>query len=274
MNDALRVPDVAERARALDPRASFIVEAPAGSGKTELLIQRYLALLARVERPEEIAAITFTIKAAGEMRHRIVEALRLARAGAAAASPHEARTRELARAALERNDALGWKLEESAERLRVQTIDALCASLTRQMPVLSGFGAQPEVVEDASALYREAARNLLGALEDADDDAAGDVAQLLRHVDNNAAEAEKLVAGMLERRDHWIRMLHRADDRGALEAALAKMRTATVERARALMPAGIAQPAANADAWIAFAKGHLTTKGEWKKGVRRKGARG
>src|SRR5689334_23064559 len=132
-------PDHRERERALDPAASFIVQAPAGSGKTELLIQRFLALLSRVDRPEEIAAITFTIKAAAEMRGRVLEALRRARVEPRPDSAHEARTWDLARAALARNDALGWKLEETAERLRVQTIDALCASLTRQMPVLSHF---------------------------------------------------------------------------------------------------------------------------------------
>ena len=53
-------PDAAERQRALDPSRSFIVQAPAGSGKTELLIQRYLKLLETVHEPEEIVAITFT----------------------------------------------------------------------------------------------------------------------------------------------------------------------------------------------------------------------
>ncbi|HEX6266513.1 MAG TPA: UvrD-helicase domain-containing protein, partial [Burkholderiales bacterium] len=105
------IADAAERERALDPASSFIVQAPAGSGKTELLVQRYVRLLKTVQRPEEILAITFTRKAAAEMRKRVFENLPGAR--------------------------------DFGHRLRIQTIDALCASLTRQMPVLSRFGAQP-----------------------------------------------------------------------------------------------------------------------------------
>ncbi len=266
MNDALNVPDLAERARALDPRGSFIVQAPAGSGKTELLIQRVLALLATVERPEEIAAITFTIKAAAEMRLRVYQALSAARHEARPDAPHLRRTWDLAAAALVRNDALGWKLEESAERLRVQTIDALCASLTRQMPVLSRFGAQPESVEDASAMYVEAARALLAQLEGGEAEAAADVGRLLGHVDNDAAKAERLLSDMLASRDHWMRkLLHGPVDRDRLEEGLREVRGEAVARVQRAWPPGLAAPELeDVAAWIAHASAMLTEAKKWR----------
>ena len=77
--EPVAAPDFVERRRALDPAHSFIIQAPAGSGKTGLLIQRYLKLLTLVDEPEEIVAITFTRKAAAEMRERLMAALVQAR---------------------------------------------------------------------------------------------------------------------------------------------------------------------------------------------------
>src|SRR5258708_8987987 len=115
--------DGRQRRTAIDPARSFAVQAPAGSGKTELLIQRVLRLLAIVERPEAIVAITFTRKAAAEMLERILKALRGASEGTDVAKPHERLTRDLAAAAPERDRALGWNLPDHPGRLRAQALD-------------------------------------------------------------------------------------------------------------------------------------------------------
>jgi ATP-dependent exoDNAse (exonuclease V) beta subunit len=193
--------DSAARERALDTSASFIVQAPAGSGKTELLIQRYLKLLETVDTPDAVIAITFTRKATGEMRSRVLEALRTAEAHIAPEAEHERVTFDIARQVLQHDGHLGWNLLRNPAQMRIETIDALCASITGRMPWLARFGAMPEISEKAEDLYREAARNTLRYV-------AGDhsaVSFLLLHLDNDFAAGERLIAQMIERRDQWLR---------------------------------------------------------------------
>jgi ATP-dependent helicase/nuclease subunit A len=196
--------DQKERELALDPAQSFIVEAPAGSGKTALLTHRYLRLLSVVERPESIVAMTFTRKAAAEMKERIHQALQGAQSGSPAEGDYQRKTRELAMLALEQDRRKGWNLlADPAGRMQIQTIDALCAMLTRQMPVVSEFGGVSEVIENAGELYRIAARRTLRNLAEGSEDETALFRTISLHFDNDLAAVEGQVTRMLERRDQW-----------------------------------------------------------------------
>lgn len=193
--------DEQNRLRALELN-SFIVEAPAGAGKTELLTQRYLKLLQTVNEPEEIIAITFTNKAAAEMRLRILDSLMNADRQDKPAQPHKKITYDLSQKALECSSLRNWQLIENPSRLRIFTIDSLCAHLARQLPLMSRFGSQPRVALDATALYTQAAEQTLALLEDAEHSAV--VKAALRYVDNNASQLTNLLIKMLEKRDQWL----------------------------------------------------------------------
>lgn len=235
------VADAEQRLQALDPTRSFIVQAPAGSGKTELLIQRFLTLLARVDRPEAVVAITFTRKAAAEMRHRIIAALRHAE-GPPPAEPHEKHTWLLARDALARNDKMNWRLSEHPSRLHIQTIDSLCAMLVRQMPWVSRMGALLRPDDDAGDLYDRAARLTVTSLDarDTSDDVSIALSKLLTHLDNHVARIERLLSVMLGTRDQWMRYVNRGEATGSLrkemEDSISRVITNALEEADAAFP--------------------------------------
>lgn len=200
----LALADGEARFAAVNPHASFIVQAPAGSGKTALLTQRFLALLSQVDQPEKIVAMTFTKKAAAEMRERIIAALKkgLQPEPLADASLFERNSWLLAQKALQQNELLGWALLENPNRLRIKTIDGMNGFLVGQMPLLSRMGAQPQLLERADALYVQAARL---ALKDV---SAGEaMANLLRLVNGRYQSAETLLVTMLKKRDQWMKNL-------------------------------------------------------------------
>jgi ATP-dependent exoDNAse (exonuclease V) beta subunit len=203
--------DIAERRAVLDPAKSFAVRAPAGSGKTELLTQRVLTLLAVAEKPEEILAITFTKKAAAEMQQRILDALRLAHDVQTGQTPrpekeHDRFTLDLATRALQRSQQQQWQLLENPNRLRIQTIDSFCRSLSGQQPVSSQLGTLPDTLEDNSAintLLQQAFRHTLRELG-SNNEIAEALQYLLLHFDNRVENLETLIINMLRKRDQWL----------------------------------------------------------------------
>jgi ATP-dependent exoDNAse (exonuclease V) beta subunit len=286
--------DTAVRREALDPSRSFIVEAPAGSGKTELLIQRYLRLLARVERPEQIIAITFTRKAAAEMRERVVATLEAVATGPEAVPSHRRVSLELARAALAHAESSGWSLTDQPGRLRIMTIDALNTGLARQLPILANGIASLAVADDTSGLYTLAAKRTTEALAD-----AGPLGEALRTLlaaaDNGLGVLEERLAGSLAQRDRWLRALAQTGSASPAEsvaASLGRLETEGVAAVRRLVgerdsarlfeileeragagpidPDAAAVPAGGAateahSAWRAAAKLLLTERGDWRR---------
>ncbi len=244
-------PDQAQRDLALDPSRSILVQAPAGSGKTTLLTERFLRLLAEVEEPGQVVAITFTNAAAAEMRHRILGELEKA-AGAKAQSMHcgacgttevvpcykasppsnlsairsapeeESSIEFHARRALEHSQALGWKLLDLPAQLRISTIDSFCRELALQQPLLSGLGGALEIADQPKELYRRAARETLRKIDESGSPLGAAIEELLLWRDNGWAEMESLLIEMLASRDRWMHgfVLEREPDCLALRTRL------------------------------------------------------
>ena len=122
--------DSVARARAVDPRFNVALEASAGTGKTRVLVDRYINLLHAGVDPSNILAITFTRKAAAEMRARIMATLR-----AAAACGEIPPTR--------------WRdLRDRTADIAISTIDAFCLSLLREFPLEADLDPAFSVADD------------------------------------------------------------------------------------------------------------------------------
>jgi ATP-dependent helicase/nuclease subunit A len=265
------------REYASDPRRSILLQAPAGSGKTTVLTQRLLRLLAEVEEPEEILAITFTRKAAAEMRARVLKALR---GEIDTSSAQGRRLRALASAALERGAARGWNLAQDPGRLRIQTIDSFNFRLASQLPVTAKAGGALTITDRPWELYHRAARGTLVAAE-SDPGLSADVEFLFERLDNNWHNVEQLLASMLQERGHWLRyvlghepqaLCTRINEslgyivREHLVAACDRLSTALRADAGALPQAGALESEPESlTAWQGLAALTLTQKGEWRK---------
>jgi len=261
MNDAeSAAADELAREEATDPSRSIVLQAPAGSGKTTVLTTRFIRLLATVDEPEEILAVTFTRKAAAQMRARIVEAL-------GKNPPTSARAR-------------AWDLANNPGRLRIQTIDSFNFWLASQLPVTAKAGGTLSVDDRPQELYARAARATLVEGEE-DPQIASDIELLFERLDNRWNSVEALLAQMLELRAHWLRHVMGPDSavlRARMTARLHELIGEALASAHAKFPPGLAaaaqalpligelgSDAAHLPAWQRLIALALTAKGAWRK---------
>jgi ATP-dependent helicase/nuclease subunit A len=219
-------PDQAQRERALAPDMNVLVQAPAGSGKTDLLTRRFLRLLSEVDDPAQIVAITFTKAAAAEMRHRIVSELEKAAASADDGDGNAFSMSTLAAHALRRLTEREWPIEDLPAQMRITTIDAFCREIAVQQPLLGGLGGALDIADDPDELYRRAARSTMERLGEPESATNTELLQatqaLLEWQDNNWQEIENQLVEMLGKRDRWMHgfVLDREPDWDALRARL------------------------------------------------------
>jgi ATP-dependent exoDNAse (exonuclease V) beta subunit len=185
--------DQSARQQALNPRESFIMEAPAGSGKTEVLVRRILSLLLTVEHPRSLLAITFTRKAAAEMYERVHQALH-------SDEHHDPDKIKLIEAVRQRIEEKNWS-EEDLAALSIMTIDALCARILNIDA--ESVNTNCEVIPDYAVLGDALMLELLEHLAAQDEHAAA-LTTVFLYFGNNIEKVKNLLLGILAKRSEWL----------------------------------------------------------------------
>ncbi len=215
------------RDRALDPAGAFHLEAPAGSGKTTVLLDRFLTLLGLVDSPDEVLALTFTRKAAGELKTRVMELFEIRAEPGPDAPLHQLRCYELAQRAfrrhIDRTGAVGL-----LERLRIMTFHSFCSMLLRLAPQEAGVPLEFRLLEGAEDdwLKLEAVEELRRVLSarPPDDPVRQALVRRLVRLNNNWPRLARELRELLSRRDslgEFLQLVRASQSPAAYEDLLA-----------------------------------------------------
>ena len=184
--------DIQNRIKCLELK-SIIVQAPAGSGKTELLTQRFIKLLAHVNSPREILAVTFTNKAAAEMKNRITNYLQNK------TTPKNETTKKLIDLLNKEITRRGITVDEIISEFNILTIDALNQQIINSTPLLSQYGYQSSIVEDPEPIYSEIIKKVIYADSNSDS-----IHKILHTLNIEFPQLEKYLLELITNRDKWI----------------------------------------------------------------------
>jgi len=189
-----------QRSAALERGRDVAVTAGAGSGKTSTLAARYACLLAEGVPPRRIAAVTFTKKAAREMRSRV-----------------RARLAELQQAAEGEEERQLWlDLSSQMDSARIGTIHSLCTEILRAHPAEAGVDPRFEVLDEgvSAALRVQAVDDTLNVLVQQErfmpllmSFSTGSLTEMLQHLLARRLEAAETFAIELDNRARLAREL-------------------------------------------------------------------
>ena len=172
------------RDEVVEPKFSFVVEAPAGSGKTTLLADRILHLLTVVENPKEIIAISFTNKAASEMHNKVEERY------------NEKVNSKIKQKIETRAKKLKWNKKDKnlLDSLEIMTIDSLASKITRQTPIVSR-SLYKNISDDPQEIYEITAKETMQNNSQLD--------KLFPFLNYDYQTIKNQLINLLKKRDQW-----------------------------------------------------------------------
>ena len=184
------ISDEKVRAEVIDNPNSFILSAPAGSGKTTVLAKRIIKRLLEVNDPNEIIALTFTKKAANEMRDKVQEVLK---------DKVETFDGPFEQKKLNKHSKKNNWDDNYISNLKIMTIDSLAFQILQKEPLLSEYPKVEGLSEHLDDLYEIAINEVIKEPQNYQD-----VEKVLLYLNENHQTIVNEFVEMIKKRDQWL----------------------------------------------------------------------